>query len=104
MQAEPHQRHSPQHVVLQVRAESSGNGAGNGASEYDFDLFTLGAGSGGTRASRMSGQNHGESACADDLHTLVPGMHLHTDHGNWPLAVFALRTRTSVQIHCEHSS
>lgn len=48
-------------TCTQVRAASSGNGAGNGAGEqYDFDLFTLGAGSGGTRASRMAAQNHGE--------------------------------------------
>jgi hypothetical protein len=48
------------YVYVQVRAASSNNGAGNGAPEqYDFDLFTIGAGSGGTRASRMAAQNHG---------------------------------------------
>ena len=48
------------YTCLQVRSASSSNGAGNGAPEqYDFDLFTIGAGSGGTRASRMAAQNHG---------------------------------------------
>jgi glutathione reductase (NADPH) len=50
-----------------VRAESGGNGAGNGSGEYDFDLFTLGAGSGGTRASRMSAQNHGAKVAVCEL-------------------------------------
>ena len=30
--------------------------------EYDFDLFTIGAGSGGVRASRMS-SGHGAKVC-----------------------------------------
>lgn len=53
------------YLYWQVRAASSGNGAGNGAPEqYDFDLFTIGAGSGGTRASRMAAQNHGRVPAA----------------------------------------
>ena len=47
--------------MAQVRA-ASGNGAStNGASsaEYDYDLFTIGAGSGGTRASRLSASLYG---------------------------------------------
>ena len=43
----------------QARAKSSTSGEEKGDGEYDFDLFTLGAGSGGTRASRMSASNHG---------------------------------------------
>lgn len=45
--------------VAQVRAESSSNGAQhNGAREYDFDLFTIGAGSGGVRAARWAASNY----------------------------------------------
>jgi glutathione reductase (NADPH) len=62
----PHSR--IQQWSLQVRAASSGNGAGNGAPEqYDFDLFTIGAGSGGTRASRMAAQNHGARVAVCEL-------------------------------------
>ena len=34
---------------------------GNGASEYDYDLFTIGAGSGGVRATRFASANYGVS-------------------------------------------
>ena len=49
---------------VQVRADASnGNGAkaanADGAHEYDYDLFTIGAGSGGTRASRVSASQYG---------------------------------------------
>ncbi len=45
---------------MQVRAQSSSNGAQhNGAHEYDFDLFTIGAGSGGVRAARWAASNYG---------------------------------------------
>ncbi len=47
-------------VAVQVRAQSSSNGAQhNGAHEYDFDLFTIGAGSGGVRAARWAASNYG---------------------------------------------
>ncbi len=46
--------------VLQVRAESSSNGAQhNGTGAYDYDLFTIGAGSGGVRAARWAASNYG---------------------------------------------
>lgn len=46
---------------LQVRAESSGNGASaNGSGQYDFDLFTIGAGSGGVRAARFAASTFGD--------------------------------------------
>ena len=54
-------------VALQVRAESSSNGAQhNGSGEYDFDLFTIGAGSGGVRAARWAASNYG--ACHSSPH------------------------------------
>lgn len=43
-----------------MRAESSGNGAAaNGSGKYDFDLFTIGAGSGGVRAARFAASTFG---------------------------------------------
>lgn len=46
--------------LLQVRA-ASGNGASpaGGEGEYDYDLFTIGAGSGGVRASRFAATTFG---------------------------------------------
>ena len=47
---------------LQARAASENGASSNGASsepEYDYDLFTIGAGSGGTRASRLSASVYG---------------------------------------------
>ena len=41
--------------LLQVRAASS-----NGTGKYDYDLFTIGAGSGGVRATRFSSSNYGD--------------------------------------------
>ena len=42
---------------------SKSNGSSNGNQpSYDFDLFTIGAGSGGVRASRFAAQNYGEPA------------------------------------------
>jgi len=35
--------------------------------EYDFDLITLGAGSGGTRASRISAQHYGAKVACVEL-------------------------------------
>lgn len=37
-----------------VRVFSAASEAGNGTGEYDFDLFTIGAGSGGVRGSRFA--------------------------------------------------
>jgi len=48
----------------QTRA-ASGNGAAhsaNGDGEYDYDLFTIGAGSGGVRASRFAASTYGAPA------------------------------------------
>jgi len=57
--------------TMQTRAESSSSSGGGGADtaekEFDFDLFTLGAGSGGTRASRMSAANHGAKVAVCEL-------------------------------------
>lgn len=39
----------------------------NGTSEYDYDLFTIGAGSGGVRASRMAASLHGAKVAICDL-------------------------------------
>jgi len=54
--------------ATQARAESS-NGASapaaDGSREYDYDLFTIGAGSGGTRASRVSASLYGEPLLND---------------------------------------
>jgi len=36
-------------------------------SEFDFDLITLGAGSGGTRASRVSAQHYGAKVACVEL-------------------------------------
>jgi hypothetical protein len=43
-------------------ATTNGTGADNGASggeQYDFDLFTIGAGSGGVRAARFAASTYG---------------------------------------------
>ena len=57
-------------MCLQVRA-ASGNGATPAGSdrEYDYDLFTIGAGSGGVRASRFAASTYGE--CLSKLHSLA---------------------------------
>ena len=40
--------------------EGSSNGASsNGSAPYDFDLFTIGAGSGGVRAARFAASTYG---------------------------------------------
>ena len=58
--AQPNRASTECPFVGQVRAESSSNGAQhNGAREYDFDLFTIGAGSGGVRAARWAASNFG---------------------------------------------
>ncbi|KAK9902162.1 hypothetical protein WJX75_006422 [Coccomyxa subellipsoidea] len=52
----------------QVRAESSSNGAStNGSGQYDFDLFTIGAGSGGVRAARFAASTFGIKAAICEL-------------------------------------
>ncbi|KAK9822833.1 hypothetical protein WJX81_008309 [Elliptochloris bilobata] len=60
----------PAHVptCLQVRAVS-GNGASvsGGDGEYDYDLFTIGAGSGGVRASRFAASTYGIKAGVCEL-------------------------------------
>lgn len=52
-------------------SENSSSGSSNngksGEQDFDFDLFTLGAGSGGTRASRMSASNHGAKVAICEL-------------------------------------
>ena len=49
-------------IASQVRAESSSNGAStNGSGQYDFDLFTIGAGSGGVRAARFAASTFGNA-------------------------------------------
>lgn len=49
--------------ALSVRAEAAANGNGNGANgadkSYDYDLFCIGAGSGGVRASRVAAGTYG---------------------------------------------
>ncbi|KAF3778065.1 Glutathione reductase [Nymphaea thermarum] len=56
-------------LPLVTRAESSLNGSDPAASsgEYDFDLFTIGAGSGGVRASRFAAANYGASVAVCEL-------------------------------------
>ena len=60
---------------MQTRA-ASGNGAApsaNGDGEYDYDLFTIGAGSGGVRASRFAASTYGASGlCCCVAHYLLP--------------------------------
>ncbi len=51
--------------ALQVRAASQ-----NGTGEYDYDLFTIGAGSGGVRATRFSSSNYGVLDCSLSFHGL----------------------------------
>ena len=38
-----------------------------GSSQYEFDLVTIGAGSGGTRASRFAAQHHGAKVAVVEL-------------------------------------
>ena len=71
-------------IASQVRAESSSNGAStNGSGQYDFDLFTIGAGSGGVRAARFAASTFGNApllhrspipASSNDLrwHQIIP--------------------------------
>lgn len=50
-------RHFKLHSTgLSVRVTAS---AGNGSGTYDYDLFTIGGGSGGVRASRFASGNYG---------------------------------------------
>ncbi|KAL3531274.1 hypothetical protein ACH5RR_010596 [Cinchona calisaya] len=49
-----------------VRAESTNGAGSNAARHYDFDLFTIGAGSGGVRASRFAA-NFGSSVAVCEL-------------------------------------
>lgn len=51
-----------------IKAEASSNGSSNGAAGgYDFDLFTIGAGSGGVRASRFAAQNYGAKVAVCEM-------------------------------------
>ena len=44
-----------------LQAEAKSNGSSNSEhANYDFDLFTIGAGSGGVRGSRFAAQNFGK--------------------------------------------
>ena len=64
-------------LVIQVQAKSEENGASaNGAKQhFDYDLFTIGAGSGGVRASRFAAANYGEDvACCNGCFVYVPVM------------------------------
>ena len=49
---------------MSIQVTASSNGTSNGATDqkkYDYDLFTIGAGSGGVRGTRFAAQNYGES-------------------------------------------
>lgn len=56
------QHHPRRHIAVQAESE---NGAET-ARHYDFDLFTIGAGSGGVRASRFA-SNFGASVAVCEL-------------------------------------
>ena len=45
---------------MQVTASSNGTSNGVADQKYDYDLFTIGAGSGGVRGTRFAAQNYGE--------------------------------------------
>lgn len=50
-------------------AASSGNGASSDAGAYDYDLFCIGAGSGGVRAARVAAGTYGglvQGCCCGD--------------------------------------
>jgi len=61
--------------VLFCQAEANrSNGSSNGDhASYDFDLFTIGAGSGGVRASRFAAQNYGRDHRHSCSHTVLSG-------------------------------
>ncbi|KAL0024238.1 hypothetical protein WJX77_010882 [Trebouxia sp. C0004] len=53
--------------LVQAEANRS-NGSSNGdRASYDFDLFTIGAGSGGVRASRFAAQNYGAKVAVCEM-------------------------------------
>ncbi|KAL3151737.1 hypothetical protein ABBQ38_012716 [Trebouxia sp. C0009 RCD-2024] len=53
--------------IVQAEASKS-NGSSNGDhANYDFDLFTIGAGSGGVRASRFAAQNYGAKVAVCEM-------------------------------------
>ena len=58
-------------LFCQAEANRS-NGSSNGDhASYDFDLFTIGAGSGGVRASRFAAQNYGRDHRHSCSHTFL---------------------------------
>ena len=57
--------------LLQAEAKSNGSSNGDHAN-YDFDLFTIGAGSGGVRGSRFAAQNYGKHFWHSQLTLLGP--------------------------------
>lgn len=58
LQAE--QRHSAGRGLISVAAQSAnGNGSAASNGSYDYDLFCIGAGSGGVRAARLAAANYG---------------------------------------------
>ena len=53
-------------------ASSNGTSAsGHDNGEYDYDLFTIGAGSGGTRATRFAATYYGNAFCFLSLHLIL---------------------------------
>ncbi|KNA18595.1 hypothetical protein SOVF_069250 isoform A [Spinacia oleracea] len=61
----PH-RHLRLRRNFSIRAESSSSSSSDNGAKYDFDLFTIGAGSGGVRASRFAA-NFGASSAVCEL-------------------------------------
>lgn len=58
---------SRRHMQTTASSGDSNGSAPSTEQKYDYDLFTLGAGSGGTRASRMSASNHGAKVAICEL-------------------------------------
>ena len=49
-------------MFAQAQAGTTNGSSASGDGKYDFDLFTIGAGSGGVRASRFAASNYGNSS------------------------------------------
>jgi glutathione reductase (NADPH) len=60
---------NPPHLCLRrpISASAAPNGSSSSAGEYDYDLFTIGAGSGGVRASRFASTLFGARAAICEM-------------------------------------
>jgi glutathione reductase (NADPH) len=58
---------NPPRLRRPISASAAPNGSSSSAGEYDYDLFTIGAGSGGVRASRFASTLFGARAAICEM-------------------------------------